>query len=102
MFRDRLRFLLDVTGLRPFPREAAVRNPACSEPEVDAWVVSRLALSRLVPVVGSHPFPLRELMLMGSAVALVRPEVIFELGTHVGKSARIFFVAARQFDAEAL
>jgi cephalosporin hydroxylase len=100
MFRDRLRFLLDVTGLRPFPREAAVRNPACSEPEVDSWVVSRLVLSRLVPVVGSHPFPLHELMLMASAVALVRPEMIFEWGTHVGKSARVFFEAARQFDVD--
>lgn len=100
MIRDRLRFLLDVSGVRPAPRGTAVRNPACSEPEVDSWIVSRLVLSRLLPVVGSHPFPLHELMLMASAVALVRPGRIFEWGTHVGKSARVFYESARQFDID--
>jgi len=72
----------------------------CSEPEVDSWAISRLVLSRLLPVVGTHPFPLHELMLMAASVAWVRPTRIFEWGTHVGKSARIFFEVSRQFELD--
>jgi cephalosporin hydroxylase len=68
----------------------AVRNRTCSELEVDNWQLSRFVLEKLVPVVGVHPFPLQELMLVTAAVCRFRPVQIFEWGTHIGKSARIF------------
>jgi cephalosporin hydroxylase len=67
------------------------KNPACSEFEVDAWQLSEFVLERLVPVVGIHPFPLMELMLLSGTVCRFRPSHIFEWGTHIGKSARAFY-----------
>lgn len=74
-----------------------VRNPTCTEFEVDAWQLSAFVAEKLVPVVGTHPFPLHELMLMSAAVCRVRPAQIFEWGTHVGKSARAFYEIAAHF-----
>ena len=59
--------------------------------EVNNWELSSFILKKLVPVVGTHPFPLNELSLMSAAVAWTRPTHIFEWGTHIGKSARIFY-----------
>jgi cephalosporin hydroxylase len=36
-------------------------------------------------------------MLMSAAVCRLRPEQIFEWGTHVGKSARVFFECAKRY-----
>lgn len=66
-------------------------NPNSSELEVNNWLLSELILKKLVPVVGVHPFPLNELMLISATIARFRPSLIFEWGTHVGKSARIFY-----------
>jgi cephalosporin hydroxylase len=74
-----------------------VRNPECSEFEVDGWNLSRFIVSKLVPVVGIHPFPLQELMLMSAAVVRLRPSLIFEWGTNIGKSARIFYEVANYY-----
>jgi len=59
-------------------------------PEVDKFAISDFVANVLVPIVGAHPYPLDEMMLMVSAVALAKPKYIFEWGTHIGKSARIF------------
>lgn len=67
------------------------KNVTCTELEVDNWEISDFVVNKLVPVVGWHPFPLTELMLMTSAVTRFRPRAIFEWGTHVGKSARVFY-----------
>ena len=72
---------------RPWPGPP---NPTAAEFEVDNWELSELVLHDLVPVVGTKPFPLNELLLMAGAVARFRPQTIFEWGTHVGKSARVF------------
>lgn len=72
-------------------------NPDCSEFEVDNWAISRFVLKRLVSVVGVQPFPLHELMLMSAAVCRLKPTQIFEWGTHVGKSARVFHECAKQY-----
>ena len=41
-----------------------VRNPNASEFEVDLWILSRFVLEKIAPVVGTHPYPLNELLLM--------------------------------------
>ena len=79
-------------GSGPSPSTADVaRNPSCSEFEVDAWQLSQFVLDKLVPAVGIHPFPLHELMLLSAATCKFRPPLIFEWGTHIGKSARAFY-----------
>jgi cephalosporin hydroxylase len=79
-------------------RSNPTRNPQCTEFEVDAWHLSGFVVGKLVPVVGVHPFPLHELMLLSAAVCRVRPRQIFEWGTHIGKSARAFHETALHFD----
>lgn len=64
---------------------------AGKEFETNNWKLSSFILRKIVPVAGVHPFPLSELSLMVSAVAWQKPTHIFEWGTHIGKSARIFF-----------
>ena len=73
-------------------------NPGASEFEVNNWLISDFVLSRLIPVVGVHPYPLNELMLMAGTVCRFRPTHVFEWGTNVGASARIFYETARRFE----
>jgi len=68
-----------------------VQNPNCTEPEVNNWEISQFVIDKLVPVTGVHPFPLTELMLLTSATCLIKPSYIFEWGTNIGKSARVFY-----------
>jgi hypothetical protein len=84
---------------RPVPQAVPHRF---GEPEVDQWVLSEVVLRRIVPTVGVHPFPLNELLLMVSAVSWFRPSHIFEWGTHIGKSARVFYEATRTLDIPAV
>ncbi len=78
-------------------KSEAAPNPGATEFEVNNWVISDFVLSRLVPVVGVHPYPLSELMLMAGAVCRFKPTHIFEWGTNVGASARVFYEASRYF-----
>jgi hypothetical protein len=73
------------------------RNPGCSEFETDGWTTSAFVAHTLVPLVGVHPFPLQELMLMTAAVCRFEPSLIFEWGTNIGKSARIFYEISKYF-----
>lgn len=75
----------------PLPGHHAVKF------EVNNWATSDFIVNKLVPIVGFHPFPLDELMLMTSAVVYFKPEFIFEWGTNIGKSARIFHEIAEHF-----
>jgi len=59
--------------------------------EANNWDISSFILRKIIPVVGIQPFPLNELQLMVAAVAWTKPTHIFEWGTHIGKSARIFY-----------
>jgi cephalosporin hydroxylase len=72
-------------------------NGHCTEFEVDKWVISDFIVNRLVPIVGTHPYPLDELLLMAAALCRLKPTHILEWGTHVGKSARIFFETSKAF-----
>jgi hypothetical protein len=83
-----------------FARQGAVINPHCSELEVDNWVISEFIIQRLVPVVGIHPYPINEQCLMAAAVCALKPALIFEWGTNLGKSARIFYETARRFKVQ--
>lgn len=86
------------TSLDPFLGTAnPSRNRACGEFEVDGWVTSAFVARTLVPLVGVHPFPLQELMLMTATVCHFEPSLIFEWGTNIGKSARIFHEIAQFF-----
>ncbi len=72
-------------------------NLNASEFEVNNWLISEFVVDKLVPVVGMHPFPLNELMLMTATVCRYKPELIFEWGTNIGKSARIFYEITKAF-----
>lgn len=72
-------------------------NLACTEFEVNNWLISKFIVHKLIPIVGTHPYPICELNLMVSAVCRLKPSQIFEWGTNIGKSARIFYETARQF-----
>lgn len=65
--------------------------------EVQMWTISDFVLKKLIPVVGVHPFPLNELVLMASAVCWIKPTHIYEWGTNVGVSARIFYETVQYF-----
>jgi cephalosporin hydroxylase len=72
-------------------------NVNCSEFEVNNWIISEFIFQKLVPIVGITPYPINELTLMVSAVCRLKPTHIFEWGTYIGKSARIFYETARHF-----
>lgn len=80
-------------GMHPDP---AV-NRQCTEFEVNNWELSKFVVEQLVPIVGVHPFPLPELFLMSAAVCRLRPTHVFEWGTHIGKSARVFYETSAYF-----
>ncbi|MDO9406425.1 MAG: CmcI family methyltransferase [Polaromonas sp.] len=73
-------------------------NPASTEFEVNNWLLSEFIVKKLVPVVGMHPYPIAELQLMAAAVCRFKPEQVFEWGTNIGKSARIFFETGKRFN----
>ena len=74
------------------------KNINCTEFETNSWTISRFVIKKLIPVVGFRPFPLNEVCLMVSAVCFFKPTHIFEWGTHIGKSARIFYETAKYFN----
>ena len=78
--------------------DAPVPVHSGTEFEVNNWVVSDFIVNKLVPIVGFHPFPLNELMMMTSTVCYFKPEFIFEWGTNIGKSARIFYEISEAFN----
>lgn len=65
--------------------------------EVDNWVISKFIVEKLIPIIGTHPYPLDELQLMVASLYYLKPVVIFEWGTYIGKSARIFYETSRAF-----
>lgn len=78
-------------------RHDPARNLNCTEFEVDNWVISDFLVRRLIPVVGTHPYPIAELNLMVATICRIKPQQIFEWGTNIGKSARIFYETGKHF-----
>ncbi len=79
-------------------RGSVAKNTHCERFEVDNWVVSEFIIKKLAAVAGTHPFPVNELQLMVSAVCRFKPQQVFEWGTNIGKSARIFYETGKWFD----
>jgi len=79
-------------------RGSVAKNLHCERFEVDNWLISEFLVKKLAPVAGTHPFPITELHLMTSAVCRFKPEQIFEWGTNIGKSARVFYEIGKWFN----
>lgn len=77
------------------------KNKNCSEYEVDNWILSKFIIEKLFPIVGIHPFPVNELLLITSSICYFKPSHIFDWGTNVGKSARIFYETSKYFQINA-
>jgi len=75
-----------------------VPNTEFSQFEVNNWILSNHVVNHLIPIVGIHPFPVNELLLMSGTLCRQKPTHLFEWGTHVGKSARIFYETKKKFD----
>ncbi len=73
-------------------------NEECRQFEVNPRALSVFVVNDLLPVVGHTPFPINELMLMAAALCRIRPTHVFEWGTNIGKSARIFYETSKKFD----
>lgn len=78
-----------------------IRNDFKGLPEVNLWHISQFINQKIVPVVGYTPFPLSELSLMVGVTCYFKPTHIFEWGTNIGKSARIFYETIREFQISA-
>ena len=73
-------------------------NNNSTELEVNINQLSSFIIKDLLPIVGISPFPITELLLMSSAVVKFRPDYIFEWGTHLGMSARIFYEICEKYN----
>jgi cephalosporin hydroxylase len=69
--------------------------------EVDKWSASGRVL-QLTSIVGHHPYPLDELLLMVAAFDYHRPDLVIDVGTHLGKSARIWFELSKAYQPSAI
>lgn len=87
-------YLNSLLGKYPEP----VKNSGCSEPEVDNRIISEFVIDKLLPIVGFSPFPVSELIFLTSVVCTTKPGIIFDWGTHIGKSARIFYEISKAFE----
>jgi hypothetical protein len=79
-------------------RSDPILNPHGSEFEVDLWELSDFVLDTIVPIVGVRPYPLNELLLMTAAACRLKPPVVFDWGTHIGVSARVFHECSKVFN----
>lgn len=78
-----------------------VVNDTCTELEVNINQLSSFIIKDLLPIVGVSPYPLNELLLMSATIVKARPDYIFEWGTHLGISARIFYEICKKYDIDA-
>lgn len=78
-----------------------VINDKSTELEVNINQLSSFIIKDLLPIFGVSPFPITELLLMSSAMVKLKPDYIFEWGTHLGISARIFFEICKKYDINA-
>lgn len=77
------------------------KNDNSSEFEINKWLASEFIVQKLVPITNFSPYPLDELLLMVGSVCRFKPTHIFEWGTHIGKSARIFYETIEHFEITA-
>jgi cephalosporin hydroxylase len=94
-----IRKILDALRSRPPEPRTSYSAAGAANLEIDKWAASDAVLW-LQRIVGKHPYPLDELMLMTAAFGSLRPDVVVEIGTHVGKSARIWWELSRLFGCQ--
>lgn len=75
-----------------------IPNEGCNKFEINNWIISKFILKKLISTVSFKPYPLNELMIMTGTVCRLQPTHIFDWGTHIGKSARIFYETIKYFD----
>lgn len=68
-----------------------------TEAEVDKWIVSDFITGKLIPIIGTRPYPVSELEMLVAVMIWYRPTHVCDWGTHVGKATRIFYETARSF-----
>lgn len=97
---NRYRISIDKT-ISSFPKLYQGMNPIVNgdstELEVNINQLTAFIVKDLLPIVGVSPYPITELLLMSSAVVKLKPNYIFEWGTHLGMSARIFFEICKKY-----
>ena len=85
-----------------FPKLYQEMNPIVNddstELEVNINQLTAFIVKDLLPIVGVSPYPITELLLMSSAVVKLKPNYIFEWGTHLGMSARIFHEICKKYE----
>jgi cephalosporin hydroxylase len=84
--------------LKLYQSKNTVVNDNSTELEVNINQLSSFIIKDLLPIVGVSPFPITELLLMSSAVVKLRPDYIFEWGTHLGMSARVFHEICKKYE----
>jgi cephalosporin hydroxylase len=94
-FENRLKMLIRGVGWKP---NQNLQSGARSLLECDCHDLGAFVWRRLLPLVGTTPFPPNEIMLMSAAVLHVKPDVLVEWGTNIGVSARIFFEVSRAYE----
>ena len=82
---------------KEYKKLGPIKKNSGLELEVDKWRISSFILQNLIPIVGIKPYPLDELVTLTSTVCAFEPTHIYEWGTHLGKSARIFYEAVKYF-----
>ncbi len=87
--------------LKLYQSKNTVINNNSSELEVNINQLSSFIIKDLLPIVGVSPFPITELLLLSSAVVKLKPDYIFEWGTHLGISARIFHEICKKYEINA-
>jgi predicted O-methyltransferase YrrM len=97
---NKLRQVRSVANRQPAESHAQVVQVRPQLLEVNKWATSEY-LPKLVRIVGHSPYPLDELMLMAAAFEYHRPDIVIDIGTHVGKSARIWFELSKRLKASA-
>lgn len=86
---------------QPRSYEDPVINARLDEIELNKWVISDFVTEVLYPITKNRPFPLDEQMLMVETVCYFKPKYIFDWGTHIGKSARVFWETCQAFGIKA-
>jgi predicted O-methyltransferase YrrM len=100
LLMNALRYVRSVPNKQPAESHAPITQTRPQLLEVNKWATSKY-LPKLVRIVGHSPYPLDELMLMAAAFEYHRPEIVIDIGTHIGKSARIWFELAKRLKIQA-
>jgi hypothetical protein len=92
LFQSRLRDWVSY-HMRPRQQNWQLPMPTGDLLECDTAEAGQFVYHKLLPLVGTSPFPPNELMLMCAAMIWLKPKLVVEWGTNVGVSARVFHEA---------